>query len=117
MTDIEMLKKLTGESDDELLSILLQMSEEKLLTLTGRTKMIEQLLPAKRDWALIAYNRIGTEGEASRSGGGISSSFIEIPKDIESIIFKYRIARVSGHAHEKNADKTILPEEEEYNKE
>ena len=30
MTDLEMLKKITGESDDDLLSLLLAMAEEKV---------------------------------------------------------------------------------------
>ena len=112
MTDIEMLKKITGESDEELLSILLQMAEEKVLALTNRSKTICPLRPAVRDWANVAYNRLGMEGETSRSGGGISSAFAEIPKDIEQAIKKYRLGRVSGHAYEKKPDEEVPPEEE-----
>lgn len=102
--DLSILKKLTGESDEELLSLLLLMAEERLLNLTNRTKMIEQLKPAKRDWAVIAYNRLGMEGEGSRSQGGISTAFVEIPEAIAGVIRATRIARVGGKAHEKAED-------------
>lgn len=102
--DLSILKKLTGESDEELLSLLLLMAEEKLLELTNRTKMIPKLTAAKRNWAVIAYNRLGMEGESSRSQGGISSAFIEIPKEIEEAIRANRIARVGGKVHEKTKD-------------
>lgn len=112
MTNLEMLKKMTGESDEELLSLLLTMAEEKVLSLAGRTKIIDPLKPAVRDWAVVAYNRMGTEGETSRSGGGISSAFAEIPKDIEETIKRYRLGRVCGRAYEKKPDEELLPETE-----
>lgn len=111
MTDAEMLKKITGESDEELLGLLLQMAEDKVLSLTNRTKMIYPLKPAVRDWAVIAYNRLGMQGEASRSEGGISSAFVEVPKDIQDAIVRYRLGRVNGHAYEKKSDEELPPEE------
>lgn len=112
MTDIEMLKKITGESDEELLSLLLSQAEEKILALTNRTKMIYPLKPAVREWAIIAYNRLGMQGESSRSEGGISSAFIEIPKEIQDAINSYRLGRVRGHAYEKKPDEELPSEEE-----
>lgn len=102
--DLRILKMLTGESDEELLSLLLLTAEERLLDLTNRTKMIPKLMAAKRDWAVIAYNRLGMEGESSRSQGGISSAFIEIPEEIKETIRTTRIARVGGKVHEKTED-------------
>ena len=113
MTDLEMLKKITGESDEDLLSLLLTMAEEKILALSGRTKMIYPLKPAVREWAVIAYNRQGMEGETSRSEGGISSAFAEIPKDIETVIKRYRLGRIGGHAYEKEPNEELPPEKEE----
>ena len=69
MTDIEKLKKLTGEGDDILLSLLLDEATAFVLSYTGRTKIVTGLEKAVRDLAVIALNRMGTEGEASRSGG------------------------------------------------
>lgn len=106
-----MLKKITGESDEELLSLLLTMAEEKILSLTGRTRMIYPLKPSVRDWAVVAYNRMGTEGETSRSGEGISAAFAEVPKDIEEMIKRYRLGRVSGRAYEKKPDEDVPSEE------
>lgn len=113
MTDLEMLKKITGESDEELLSLLLTMAEEKVLSLAWRTKMIYPLKPAVREWATVAYNRLGMQGETSRSEGGISSAFAEIPREIEETIKRYRLGRVCGHAYEKKPDEEIPSQEEE----
>ena len=115
MTDLEMLKKMTGESDDELLSSLLQMAEAEILSLTNRSKITAKLKPAVIKWALIAYNRQGMEGEASRSEGGISSSFVEIPKEIQDAIKRYRLGRVCGHAYEAKDEEEVSSEEENPN--
>ncbi len=102
--DVSILKKLTGESDEELLSLLLLMAEQRLLELTNRSKMTSKLTSTKRNWAVIAYNHLGMEGEGSRSQGGISSAFIDIPEDIAGAIKAARIARVGGKVHEKTED-------------
>lgn len=107
MEDLQILKGVTGCQDETLLAALLQTAEEELLALTNRTELIDRLKPAKRKWALIAYNRMGTEGETSRSEGGISSAFSDIPADIKSVVDSCRIARVGGHAHEKSTDENI----------
>lgn len=107
MENIEILKSVTGCKDETLLATLLQQAEEEILSQTNRTKLNDRLKPYVRKWALIAYNRMGTEGEASRSEGGISSSFIEIPADIKKAIEENRIVRVGGHAHEKKPDETV----------
>ena len=107
MEDLEILKSMTGCQDETLLAALLQTAEEELLALTNRTVLIDRLKPAKRKWALIAYNRMGTEGETSRSEGGISASFVEIPAEIKSVVEQCRIARVGGHAYEKEPDEDV----------
>lgn len=100
MTDLEILQVMTGETNEGLLTALLQEAQEKILSETRRTIMIDALRPAARSWALVAYNRMGMEGEVSRSEAGISSSFAEIPKDIQNAITNYRLARAGGKAHE-----------------
>ena len=112
MTDLELLKRITGESDEELLSSLLQMAEEEILSLTNRSKITTKLKPAVRKWALIAYNRMGMEGETSRSEGGISSAFVEIPKEIADTIKANRLGRVCGHAYEAKDEENVSSEEE-----
>lgn len=104
MTDLEILVTLTGESNNGLLTALLQEAQERILSETRRTVMIDQLRPAVRSWALVAYNRLGMEGETSRSEAGITSAFAEIPKDIMNAIMNYRLARTGGKAHETEGD-------------
>lgn len=62
MSNIEKLKILTGESNDTLLEILLADAMEMVLSYTNRGKMIPELEYPVRELALIAYNRMGTEG-------------------------------------------------------
>lgn len=104
MTDIEKLKKLTGESDDILLSLLLEEATAFVLSYTGRTKIVAGLEKAVRDLAVIALNRIGTEGEASRSGGGESYSFDNAPKHVYDTLDRYRLARIGGKTYEAKTE-------------
>lgn len=101
MTEVEKLKKLTGESDEELLSLLLSDAETFVLSYTNRTRVIPQLEKTVRDLAVIALNRMGTEGETGRSEGGGSYTFNDAPKQIYDVLKRYRLARVGGHAFEK----------------
>lgn len=108
MSNIEKLKVLTGESDETLLQTLLEDAEEFVLAYTNRTVLPDALSKTVRDLAVIALNRMGTEGETSRSESGESYSFDNAPKQIYSVMNKYRLARCGGHAYEKveteNAD-------------
>lgn len=106
MIQIEELKKLTGESDEELLSILLKMSEDTILALTNRKVLPESLVTTQTKLAVIAYNRLGTEGETSRSEGGISSAFSDMPEDILKSIKSKRLGKVGGRIYEANTKET-----------
>lgn len=70
MTELEKLKKMTGEKDEGLLQILLEDAEAFVLSYTNRTHLVSGLDKAVRDLAVIALNRMGTEGEAARTGSG-----------------------------------------------
>lgn len=98
--DVEILKALTGCTNDSLLEVLLNDAEETVLAYTNRTKLIPQLRKPVRDLALITYNRRGTEGEKSRSEGGESYSFDDAPKQIYDILNRYRLARAGGRTYE-----------------
>ena len=91
MTDLEILKKLTGESDDVLLSLLLSDAEEFVLSYTKRTELPDILKKTVRDLAINALNRMGTEGESGRSEGGESYSFDAAPKQIFDVLNRYRL--------------------------
>lgn len=97
---IERLVKLTGEKDEELLEVLLEDAEAFVLSYTNRTRIVTGLEKAVRDLAVIALNRMGTEGESGRSEGGESYSFDSAPKHVYDILNRYRLARVGGVVHE-----------------
>lgn len=111
MTDLEKLKKLTGESDSELLSLLLGDAKEFILSYTNRTELPPALQKTVRDLAVIALNRMGTEGESSRSEGGESYSFENAPKHIYDVLDRYRLVRIGGRTYEtkKEPPETVSP--------
>ena len=112
MTPVEKLKKMTGETDEGLLQMLYENAEQEILALTNRTKLNTALKAAAEKWALIAWNRMGLEGESSRSEAGISSTFIEVPESLRGIITQNRIARCGGVAHEtESTDSEGVPSE------
>lgn len=102
MTELEKLKKMTGEKDEGLLQILLEDAEAFVLSYTNRTHLVSGLDMDKavRDLAVIALNRMGTEGEAARTGSGESYTFNDAPKQIYDVLNRYRLARVGGKTFE-----------------
>lgn len=103
MTEVEKLKKLTGETDEELLGLLLEEATAFVLSYTNRTRIITGLDKTVRDLAVIALNRMGTEGESSRNGAGESYAFNDAPKQIYDVLNRYRLARVGGKIYETEA--------------
>lgn len=101
---ISKLKILTGESDEELLSLLVEDAESFVLSYTNRSRLIKALEKPVRDLAVIALNRMGAEGESGRSEGGESYSFDAAPKHIYDVLNRYRLARVGGVVHEAKTE-------------
>lgn len=92
MTQIEKLKlRLGADVDVGLLEMFLEDAEGEILDYTNR-----DILPAKaealqRELAITYYNRMGSEGEASRSEGGVSVSYVtDIPEKIKARLNVYR---------------------------
>ena len=104
MTELDKLKKLTGEKDDELLQILVEDATAWVLAYTNRTRLVSGLDKTVRDLAVIALNRMGTEGEAARTGSGESYTFSDAPRQIYDVLNRYRLARVGGVAHETQTE-------------
>lgn len=100
MNELEKLKLLTGERDESLLSLLLSDAEEYVLVYTNRTELPTALKKTVRDLAVIALNRMGTEGESGRSEGGESYSFDAAPKQIYDVLDRHRLAGVGGKRYE-----------------
>lgn len=110
MMSLERFKQLTGCRDEALAAILLTEAEQMILSETNRNVMIKQLENARMSLAITMYNRLGTEGESSRSEGGISSTFEEMPRAVKNAISHYRLARVGGHAFETMQNEEVLPQ-------
>ena len=104
--DIERVQTLTGEKDEDLIEILLDDAEAFVLSYTNRTRLKTGLEKAVRDLAVIALNRVGTEGEKSRSEGGESYTFDDAPKQIYDTLNRYRLARVGGKTYEAEKKQT-----------
>ena len=104
MTELEKLKKLTGEKDEELLQVLMEDATAWVLAYTNRTRLVSGLDKTVRDLAVIALNRIGTEGEAARTGAGESYTFDDAPRQVYDVLNRYRLARVGGVAHETQTE-------------
>jgi len=104
MTELEKLKKLTGEKDEELLQVLMEDATAWVLAYTNRTRLVSGLDKTVRDLAVIALNRMGTEGEAARTGSGESYTFDDAPRQIYDVLNRYRLARVGGVAHETQTE-------------
>lgn len=104
--DIERIQTLTGEKDEDLIEILLNDAEAFVLSYTNRTRLKTGLEKAVRDLAVIALNRMGTEGEKSRSEGGESYTFDDAPKQIYDTLNRYRLARVGGKTYEAEKKQT-----------
>lgn len=100
---IEKLVILTKCNDEELLETLLDEAEAFVLAYTNRSKIVTGLEKAVRDLAVIALNRLGTEGENSRSEGGESYSFDNAPRQVYDTMNRYRLARVGGRTYETKA--------------
>lgn len=98
---LERLKKLIDRTDaDELLAQLLDDAEATALAFMHRTVVPDALITSIGDAALVAYNRLGTEGEQGRSEAGESYRFIELPDRFYKQWKSYRLARVGGNAYE-----------------
>ena len=104
--DIEKIITLTGEKDEDLIELLLDDAEEFVKSYTGRKNIVTGLEKAVRDLAVIALNRMGTEGEKSRSEGGESYTFEDAPKQIYDTLNRYRLARVGGKIYEAEKKQT-----------
>ena len=102
------LKKLipSEEWDDNLIPQLVDDAEDWVLAYCNRTQVPDMLIRTIGDLATVAFNRLGAEGDKSRSEAGESYSFETAPAYIFKILDKYRIARVGGHAHETQTDES-----------
>jgi len=67
------------ETERDFIMEKLAEAEEAVLDLIGRDVMPERLVSVQIELAVIAYNKRGAEGQSSRSEGGISITFEDLP--------------------------------------
>lgn len=82
---LEELKTLTGESDENLLSLYLKKAKSKILNYTNRTEMLDEFNDLQVEIAHVMYNRQGIEGETSHTEGGISMNLRSIDEILNEI--------------------------------
>ena len=94
---IERLKTDLGVDDNKATG-LIEDAVILVLDYTCRDEMADPMWLYARQLATITFNRESTEGESSRSEGGISQTFIDgIPSSIKSSLNRYRIGKVVSY--------------------
>lgn len=78
------------ECEIETVETCLSMAQDAVLDYIQRDELPEAAKSVVIKLAVIYYNRLGNEGESSRTEGGISQSFItDIPKDIQRQLWRW----------------------------
>lgn len=100
MTQLEQLKNRLKEEDETLLGQLLEDAESEILDYCNRNELLPRMFGLQRELAVIYYNRLGSEGESSRSEGGVSVSYsTDIPESIKNRLSSYRRLKLVGVAN------------------
>lgn len=103
MTQLEKIKirlEIKNTNQDDLLNMLLEDAEGEILDFCNRDKLPIKAESLQRELAIIYYNRLGSEGEASRSEGGVSVSYsTEIPENIKNRLVAFRRLKLVGVAN------------------
>lgn len=112
MTQLERLKirlGIKGTDEDDLLMMLLDDAEGEILDFCNRDILPVKAESLQRELAIIYYNRLGSEGETSRSEGGVSVSYsTEIPENIKNRLIAFRRLKLVGVAIENKKEKDLL---------
>lgn len=112
MAQLEKLKIRLGISDnseDALLNMLLEDAEGEILDFCNRDILPVKVEALQRELAIIYYNRLGSEGETSRSEGGVSVSYsTEIPENIKNRLIAFRRLKLVGVAIANKKEKDLL---------
>ncbi len=91
---LEKLKRrIPDAANDALLNDLLDGAAAAIMAYTGRDSVPEALQAVQIELAAIAYNRIGMEGEASHSEGGVSRSADGLPEPLRRQMNPFRLAK------------------------
>ena len=97
---VEKLQVRLKEKDTDLLEQLLEDAEAEILDYCNRNILLPRMFGLQRELAIIYYNRLGSEGESSRSEGGVSVSYsTDIPENIKSRLMAFRRLKLVGVAN------------------
>ena len=98
---VEKLKVRLNEEDEDLLEQLLEDAEAEILDYCKRDTLLPRMFGLQRELAIVYYNRLGSEGESSRSEGGVSVSYsTDIPENIKRRLSSYRRLKAVRLANE-----------------
>ena len=98
---IDKLKVRLNEEDTALLEQLLEDAETEILDYCNRDVLLPRMIGLQRELAIVYYNRLGSEGESSRSEGGVSVSYsTDIPENIKKRLNSYRRLKAVRLANE-----------------
>lgn len=98
VTRVELLIDRTDKR--ALVEQLVDDAANQVLLYTHRKSIPYELYKSVGDLAIVAWNRLGTQGDIKRTEGGESYEFEAMPKEIYSVMNRFRLARVNGHAFE-----------------
>jgi len=86
-----------GTADAQLVSDLYDDAVATVLDFTRRDELIGSMAVYAKQLAVVAYNRLDTEGEAQRDEGNIDRYFVAgIPTEIQQPLKRYRVAKPRG---------------------
>ena len=91
------LPEVKNEEQDSLLLALLSDAEALIKNYTGREAVPEALHSAQVRLAAMLFNRLGTEGEKSRSEGDIQRNFDSLLQDIRYELLPFRLVKTGGN--------------------
>lgn len=77
MDAFENMKALVGDIDDATREILLNCVAEEIKNYCNIDEVPEELIGLQVEMAIRKYNRMGNEGETTRTQGGISRTFTD----------------------------------------
>lgn len=78
------------ECEEDIAETCLELAQAAVLDYIGRPSLPKTAESIVIKLAVIYYNRLGNEGESSRTEGGISQSFVtDIPADIKKQLDNY----------------------------
>lgn len=87
------LPEIAGDSQDALLTALLDDAGALISALTWRGEVPEALESAQIRLSVVLYGRVGIEGERAHTEGEVSRVLDDLPELLRREILSYRVAK------------------------